>query len=158
MNDQAATRPGPRQHAASKRGPKPLQASEEGWRELATRVRYEIVHQFKCDSIRDFSATTGFPERTLARVLNFDPERDQPVGINTLLRLEKLLKWPAGTAMRHLQGPPDEKPTLKGENEKKLWAALNTEETAFLTARDRAAFLGIFRTHQRERGSNEQSG
>src|SRR4051812_23419117 len=130
MTDQAATRPGPR----------PVDASEQGWQQLADKVRSEQTNMFKAETVRDFALASGIPERTLFRVL-----RCQPVSMNTLLKLERAFRWKPGTALRHLQSGT---PELIGENEKKLWTVLHGDECQFLTAEDRAGFLDLFRRHR----------
>jgi hypothetical protein len=153
MTSRATTGPGPRHAGARKVGPKPVEASPEGWAELATHVRLEMTRMYKCDTIRDFVEKTEFPERTLNRVLS----GAGGLAWASLYRLEQIFEWKPGTAMRYLQGPPPtEKPKLKNDNERKLWAAL--ENIPDVTMRDRIGFLEVHRRHHEDGNSDERSG
>ena len=105
-----------------------------------------MARMYKCDTVRAFVAKTGFPDRTLSRVVN-----SQPVSMSTLIRLEGMFEWQPGTALRHLQSG---KPELTSENEAELWEAL--EKITVLTPRDRAAFLDLFRRHREDNKSDDE--
>lgn len=141
-------------------GPRPVDASREGWTRLAEWVKHvRIGPSFKCETLPEFAEKIGMSLRTLQRVESADG-----VSMRTLVQLDVKLNWQPGTAVRILKDDAfrllissiDGKPVLEDEEERALWETLEGIES--ITAHDRQMLLATFRDRRDMNERRQQIG